>query len=216
MKLVAKMTQAAVAATLAFAVPASAQTFTGYTNGCFYTTPGVACSPETTAGARTDVFGPLTYTNSTFNVTTAGGFAAIGNDVASPNINNLGSFSLPTGFTGTQDFGSQNFMLNVFFTAPAGVTPTNQNFMATLFGTVTGNAGGLQVNFDNTPKMFSFTGGSFMLSVADVNLTNTAAGTSIAVSGALTSQVVPEPSTYLLMASGLAGIMIMARRRRSA
>ena len=35
------------------------------------------------------------------------------------------------------------------------------------------------------------------------------------ISGA-TATVVPEPSTYLLMASGLAGLMVMARRRRSA
>jgi hypothetical protein len=35
------------------------------------------------------------------------------------------------------------------------------------------------------------------------------------ISGA-TATMVPEPSTYLLMASGLAGLMVMARRRRSA
>ncbi len=109
-------------------------------------------------------------------------------------------------------------LLNVFFTAPAGVMPTNHTFMASLMGTVVGNAGGVFVDFGNAPQMFSYTGGTFTLEVSDVNLTNTTAGTTVAVTGNIrpTATVVPEPSTYLLMASGLAGMGMMYRRRRNA
>lgn len=84
MHIASRLTAVATAATLAFAVPASAQiTFTGFTNGCFYTVS--ACTPETTAGASTDVIGPLTYTNSTFSVASFAAVAAIGETAATPN-----------------------------------------------------------------------------------------------------------------------------------
>ena len=62
---------------------ASAQetTFTGSTAGCFN---GGGCVP-----AATDTLNGLTYTSSTFNVTTAGGFVSIGDAPASPNLDNL-------------------------------------------------------------------------------------------------------------------------------
>ena len=214
MNIVARLTSAAVAASFALALPASAQiTFTGYTNACLYTGV-VPCAPETTPGARTDVHGPLTYTNSTFSVTTAGGSAQIGDAPAAVNVNNLGSFTLPNDVTSTS-FNGQSFALNVFFTAPASVVPSNTSFLATLTGTVVGNTGGVTINFDNTPKMFSWSGGTFTLEVADLNITNTLAGTTVAVTGNLIATTVPEPGTYLLMASGLAGLGMMARRRRN-
>jgi hypothetical protein len=55
----------------------------------------------------------LTYNNSTFNVTTAGGFVAIGNMVGTPNVDNLGSFTL-TGSPFVYD--GQHFDLRVTFT----------------------------------------------------------------------------------------------------
>lgn len=213
MNIVARLTSAAVAASFALAMPASAQiTFTGYTNACFYS--GAPCTPETTSGMRTDVTGPLVYTNSTFSVTTAGGSAQIGNTPGTPNVNNLGSFTLPNDVSVT-NFAGQSFSLNVFFTAPASVVPSNTNFMAMLSGTIEGNSGGVTINFDNTPKMFSWAGGTFTLEVADVFLTNTVLGTNVAVTGNLVATTVPEPGTYLLMASGLAGLGMMARRRRN-
>src|SRR5687767_5134054 len=64
----------------------------GYTNGVFN-----GATPPTNATAQTSTVGPLTYTNSTFNVTTVDGFAAIGS-TPSPagtlGVNNLGSLSL--------------------------------------------------------------------------------------------------------------------------
>src|ERR1051325_10557520 len=60
----------------------------GFTNGCF----GVACAPGATATT-----GGLTFSNSTFQGTTANGFRALGGN-ANPgsNFNNLGSISLST------------------------------------------------------------------------------------------------------------------------
>jgi hypothetical protein len=217
MNTVARLSAAAIAA-LALAAPAQAQVmFTGYTNGCFYV-GAVACSPETTPGARTDALGPLNYTNSTFSVMSTAGTAAIGEVVATPNLNNLGSFSLPVG-PSAFNFVGNSFALNVFFTAPAGVSPTNTNYLAVLTGSVSDNAGGLFVDFDNTPTVFTYTGGSFTLRVNDVSLTNTGASVNaVPVTGfvTLTSTTVPEPSTYALMSAGLAGLFFAAKRRRRA
>src|SRR5215203_5722577 len=60
----------------------------GFTNGCF----GAACAP----GASATMLG-LTYSNSTFSGTTAGGFRGLGgNPNPGANVNNLGSISLST------------------------------------------------------------------------------------------------------------------------
>ena len=198
---------------LAFAPGAASAvetTFTGYTNGCF----GGACVPPTTAGAQSATLMGLTYSNSTFDVTTAGGFVSIGATFASPNIDNLGSFTLtglPSVYTG------HSFDLRVTFTAPTGTSPNTVVFNDMLTGTVSGtNNGGVFVDFDNTVKHFTFAGGgTFDFFVNDVSLT---AGQSIAVSGTITSQVspIPEPETYALLMAGLGAVSFMARRRKKA
>jgi hypothetical protein len=212
-----RLSAAAVAAVV-LANPASAQiSFTGYTNGCFYLTGGPACSPETTPGTRTDVLGPLTYTNSTFNVTSSGGVAAIGEVPATPNVNNLGSISLPAN-SPVFNFNGNSFALNVFFTSPAGTSPTNTTFLATLTGNVIDNSGGVFFDFNNTPQNFTYNGGTFTLQVNDVSLTNTGGVNTVPLSGFINvsaTTTVPEPGTYALMAAGLAGLFVTARRRRS-
>ena len=55
------------------AVNAVDATFTGYTNGCF----GLACVPAANSAPSSITLNGLTYTNATFSVTSAGGFAAI-------------------------------------------------------------------------------------------------------------------------------------------
>jgi hypothetical protein len=184
----------------------AATTFTGFTDGCF----GLACDPPSAPGPQSATLAGLTYVNSTFNVTEAGGFAAIGNAPASPNFDNLGSFVLtgaPFTYTGSV------FDLRVTFTAPPGTAPSTLVFTSSLTGAVTAiNNGGVFVDFNNAPQHFTFTGGSFDLVVNDVSMT---AGNTVPVTGQIVSVVtgVPEPETYAMMLAGL-GLMGFVVRRR--
>ena len=191
-----------------FAASAVETTFIGYTNGCF----SLACPPPSTAALQTATVGGLTYTNSTFDVTTVGGLASIGNVVASPNVDNLGSFSL----TGSQfNYSPETFQLRVTFTAPPGTVPTTSLFTADLTGQVlANNTGSLFIDFSDLPQHFTFDNGSFDLYVNDVAITP---GGSIPLSGRIVAQVttVPEPETYALFMAGLAAVGFMARRRKT-
>ena len=186
----------------------AATTFTGFSNGCF----GLACAPPTTSALQTATLGGLTYTNSTFNVLDAGGFAAIGNAPGTPNIDNLGSFTLSgAAFTYT----GNAFDLRVSFSAPAGVAPGNAVYTSVLTGMVTAvDGGGVFVDFVNTPQHFTFTGGSFDLVVNDVSMT---AGNIVPVTGQLLSinTAVPEPDTYGMLLAGLGVVGFVIRKRKS-
>jgi hypothetical protein len=184
---------------------ASAQmvNFQGSTDGCF----GMGCAPAATATLT-----GLTFTDSTFNVNTAAGFVSIGNAPGTPNLNNLGSFALtgsPFVYTGN------DFELTVSFSAPAGTNPASSVFTSDLMGTVgaTDN-GGVFVDFDNTPKAFTFDSGMFTFFVNDVSVVQ---GGRVAVTGVINATVttpIPEPETYALMLAGLAAVGFMSRRRK--
>jgi hypothetical protein len=87
----------------------------GPTLGCF----GVGCTPVASSS-----FEGLTCSNSTFAVTTTGGFVVLHGD-ANPgsNFNNLGSLT----FSSTRgNIVGQTFTLQVTLTAPEGITGSNQ------------------------------------------------------------------------------------------
>jgi hypothetical protein len=187
-------------------------TYVGYSDGCFAISPATTCAPTNTSSTQTATLGGLTYLNSTFDVTTAGGFVSIGSSPETPNIDNLGSFALSTApFV----YNGEHVDLLVTFTTPPGTTPVSATFTDTLTGTVNATGGGVFIDFDNTPKHFSFDGGGqFDFFVNDVSVT---AGQTVSATGTITTVVspVPEPETYALFMAGLAAVGFIARRRSS-
>jgi hypothetical protein len=202
---------ASVAGVLACASPASAVEFIGYTNGCF----GSACVPVANSTSTTITLLPgLTYTNSTFDVSSSGGIAAIGNAPSSVNFNNLGSFHA-SGVDGT--YTGNNFDLLVSFTAPTGTNPGSTLFTDVITGSVTSGVGGaVIITFDSALKSFTYDGGAFTFSVNNVSLTvSPEQQNSIAVSGQILVTAVPEASTWAMMILGFMGVGFLAYRRKN-
>jgi hypothetical protein len=193
----------------------------GNTLGCF----GVACAP-----APSSMLFGLTYNNSIFSGTTAAGFLGIGNAPTPPaNVDNLGSLTL-TGDPAT--YNGQSFTLVVTFLDPQGIVGGGSStFTATLTGTVIANdIGGVTLDFNNTPVLFTFNdttcgattipgqqttcgAGSFLFRVNDVSVT---AGRVGAISGDILSAqqtTIPEPTSMLLLGTGLAGVAGAVRRK---
>jgi PEP-CTERM motif-containing protein len=202
------------------AVRADEVFFSGSTLGCF----GAACTP-----VATQTLLGLTYTNSTFSGTTAGGFLGIGNTPGTPNMDNLGSFTL----TSAPATYNSTFTVRVTFSDPQGILTGGGvgTFTATLTGQViTTDIGGVRLEFDQTPILFVFNdtncgtttipgqqttcgSGTFMFRVNDLSLT---AGRTAPLTGDIVSaqqSTIPEPTTMLLLGTGLAGVAGVVRRK---
>ena len=196
----------------------------GYTNGCFNCNPPPV--PNSSAAQTASLFG-LQYVNSTFSGTTSGGFLGLGgNPIAPPtqNVDNLGAFSLASSLA---NYNGNTFTLRVTFTVPTGINGGGSSlFSATLVGSVTNTGnGGVLIDFNNTPQLFTFsfanpngttTIGSFFFAVNDLAINP---GQTADLTGQITGaqqSTVPEPTTMILLGTGLAGLAGGIRRRRKA
>jgi hypothetical protein len=193
------------------AVQAQEIQFQGSTQGCLYASWESGCTPSASSSL---LF--LKFLNSSFDVTTSDWLAGIGSSAGSPNVNNLGSFSVtgdPASYNGSQ------FLLDVVFSLPT-ITSSPTVFAAAVRGSVRADANGLvKVQFDPGYQSFDFETpdqkGTFMLSVNDVSLTPGASPVALTGDIEVTSlTATPEPATTALLATGLAGLIPVVRMRR--
>ena len=153
----------------------------------------------------------LIFVGNTFTNTTALGIGALSG------ANHLGNFFLNTSPT---QLVAGSFTLRVTFTSPQGITGGQGTiYTATITGSVSPNLnqGGVNIDFDNTPVVFTFNdgvrSGSFSLAVADLFVeTGQQAPITAGTTGSQTA--IPEPATLVLLGTGLTGIAAKLRRRK--
>jgi len=128
----------------------------------------------------------------------------------------VGAFDLHT--FSNFNFNGNTFNLVVTFTSPPGTPGGPQTFTATLSGSVHVLVfnDSIAIDFDNTPQVFSYSGGTFSFSVNDMPLlkeTDPFVALIATVSATAVAQT-PEPISMLLLGSGLSGLAWKLRSRR--
>jgi hypothetical protein len=104
---------------------------------------------------------------------------------------------------------SDTFDLKVLFTSPGTV---NTTFQADLSGSIFLTAGKITIDWDPNGETVNYAGGSFKLTLADINLTSRDLSDPILATISNVSAV-PEPSTWAMMILGFFGVGFTAYRR---
>src|SRR5207302_7191 len=155
----------------------------------------------------------VTFTTNTFTGTTALGIGSLSG------ANSLGTFALATGATQLTGGG---FQMDITFTSPTGITGgQGATYTATIVGSVSPNIdqGGVNIHFTSPIQNFTFSNaggtGTFSLTVADLFVET---GRSAQITAGITGNQspIPEPTTLLLLGTGLTGVATKLRQRSRA